>query len=102
MLCAPVRSLQSVLTHRPILGAAGLAVLAVTFLVSLPVRQPRVFTLLVPVGAGLILAQSVASTIWLARLRPGRPLRNAWIIYGQVAGALLCWLVLIWIFWLRT
>lgn len=102
MLAARVRSLQSLLIYRLLIGAAGLVVLALAFLVSVLVRQPRVFTLLVPVGGGLILAQAVGRTAWLAGLRPGQPLRPAWIVWGQAAAALTCWVVLVWIFWLRS
>src|SRR5712691_10091366 len=102
MLAARVRSLKSLLIHRLLVGAAGLVVLALAFLASLLVHQPRAFTLSVPVGAGLIFAQGVGSTAWLAGLRRRRPMRPAWIIWGQAAGAVICWLVLAWIFWLRA
>jgi hypothetical protein len=102
MLAAPVLSLRSLLIRRPLVGVAGVVVLALTFLVSVLVRQPRVFTFAVPVAGGLILAQGVGSTAWLGRLHPGRPLSPGWIILGQVAGAVICWLVLAWVFWLRT
>jgi hypothetical protein len=96
-----VVSLRSVLIRRPLVGGAGVVVLALSFLASVLVRQPRVFTLAVPVAAGLILAQGVASTAWLRRLRPGRKLGPGWIIWGQIGGSVICWLVLVWIFWLQ-
>ncbi len=101
MLAAPVRSLQSVLLRWPLVGMAGVVVLALAFVVSVLVRHPRVFTLSVPVAGGLILAQGVGSTAWLGGLRPSRPFTARWIICGQAAGALICWLLLAWIFWLR-
>jgi hypothetical protein len=101
MLAARVHSLQSRLKRQPLVGAVGVLVLALAFLVSVVVRQPRVFTLTVPVAGGLILAQGVVSLVWLAGLRPGRPLGPGWIIWGQAAGAVICWLLLVWIFWLR-
>jgi hypothetical protein len=106
MLAALMRSVLSLLIQRVVVGATGLVVLALAFLASLLVHQSRVFTLSVPVGAGLIFAQGVGSTAWLAGLRRRRPMRPAWmrpawIIWGQAAGAVTCWLVLAWIFWLR-
>jgi hypothetical protein len=84
------------------LGAAGLVLLALAFLASLLAHQPRMFTLLTPVGAGLLLAQSVSSTAKLSRLPPNRPVRATWIVSGQAAAALICWLVLAWLFWGRS
>jgi hypothetical protein len=102
MLAALVRSLPSLLIQRVLVGAAGLVLLALAFLASLMVHEPRVFTLSVPVAGGLILAQGVGSTAWLAGRRPGRPSSPPWVVWGQAAAALICWLVLVWIFWLRA
>ena len=102
MLAAQVGSLQSLLIRQPLVGVAGVVVLALALLVSLLVSQPRLFTLAVPVAGGLILAQGVGSTVWLGGLRLSRPLRPSWIIWGQAVGAAICWLLLVWIFWLRT
>ncbi len=102
MLAALMRSLPSVLIQRVLVGAGGLAVLALAFLASLIVHEARVFTLWVPVAGGLILAQGVASTAWLAGHRPSRPVGPRWVVWGQAAAALICWLVLVSIFWLRA
>lgn len=48
--------------ERVLVGAAGLVMLAVAFLASLMMHEPRVFTLSVPVAGGLILAQGAGST----------------------------------------
>jgi hypothetical protein len=91
------------LVNRLVFGAAGAVVLAVALVASLFLSQPRLFAVSVPLGAGLILAQGVGSTVWLARLRirQGQPV-PAWLMWAQAAAALLCWLVLVWIFWLRS
>jgi hypothetical protein len=102
MLAALVRSLQSFFFPRPLVGAAGVALLALGFIASALMRQPRVFGLSVPVAGALILAQGVGSTVWLSGLRPRRASRRGWIIPGQAAAAVFCWLVLVWIFWLRS
>ena len=101
MLAALMRWVSSLLIQRVLVGAAGLVVLAVAFFASLLTHEPRVLTLAAPVAGGLILAQGLGSTVWLARRWPGRPLFPAWVIWGQGAGALICWLVLVWTFWLR-
>jgi hypothetical protein len=102
MLATRGRLLESRLIRRAIVGVTGVVVLALALLVSVVERQPRVFTLAVPVAGGLILAQSVGSLVLLVGLRPGRRLGPRWIIWGQVAGAVICWLTLVWIFWLRA
>jgi hypothetical protein len=101
MLAALMRSVLSLLIQRVVVGAAGLVVLALAFLASLLAHEPRVLTLTVPVAGGLILSQGLGSTVWLARRRRGRQLFPAWAMWGQGAAALICWLVLVWIFWLR-
>jgi len=86
-----------------VVGAVGVAVLCLAFGASAVVHQPHIFTLSVPLGGGLLLAQGVISTVWLVRLphRSGVRRRNpAWLIGGQIAGAIFVWLVLAWIFWL--
>jgi hypothetical protein len=102
MLAALVRSLLSLLIQRILVGAAGVVVLALAFLASLIMREPRLLTLSVPVAAGLLLAQGVGSTAWLAGLRPGRPLLPPWIVWGNAAAGLFAWMVVAWIFWLRA
>jgi hypothetical protein len=104
MLAAAVRSFQLLIISRLLVGAAGVAVLALAFGASALVHQPRVFTLSVPVAGGLMSAQGVISTVRLVRLphRSGvRRLNPAWLIGGQTAAAIFVWLVLAWILWLR-
>ena len=100
-----MRSFQSLIINRPLVGAVGIAVLSLAFGASALMHQPHVFTLSVPVAGSLVLAQGVISTVWLVRLphRSGvRRLNPAWLIWGQTAAAIFVWLVLAWIFWLRA
>ena len=97
-----MRAVLVFLIQRRLPAAIGVGLLVVSFLASLLLHRPSLFTLPLPVGIGLVMAQGVGSSLWLARLRPGRRLLPAWAIWANGAAALFFWLVVAWLVWLRA